>query len=229
MHDAVCEFLRTAFAPWVTAQGAAKQTVEPFEVLHGGQPRLLGHRCLKRVNGQPSRQPRLAGAGCQAIFDAPRDGVMDSGRVSERGSREHLVGTMMVQYITHQPLRKHWMAARILVVDDEPMVRALIVRALTDDGHEVVAVANGRAALDAARVASVGFDLIVTNSYMPGLTGPELVAKVRQDFPNQPILHIDDIVRGGRIGQLPSDIPTVYKPFSVAALKDAVSKLLAGS
>jgi CheY-like chemotaxis protein len=118
------------------------------------------------------------------------------------------------------------MAARILVVDDEPMVRALIVRALTDAGHEVVGVANGRAALDAARSAETGFDLIVTNSYMPGLTGPELVARVRQDFPDLPILHVDDIGRRGRIGYLPTDVPTIYKPFSVTALQEAVHRLL---
>jgi CheY-like chemotaxis protein len=118
------------------------------------------------------------------------------------------------------------MAARILVVDDEPMVRALITRALTDEGYEVVAVANGRAALDAARSAEVGFDLIVTNNYMPGLTGSELVRRIRQDFPELPILHIDDIARQGRIGHLPTDVPTIYKPFSIATLRDAVRKLL---
>lgn len=121
------------------------------------------------------------------------------------------------------------MAARILVVDDEPMVRALITRALTDEGYEVVAVANGRAALDAAHGAEVGFDLIVTNSYMPGLTGPELVARVRQDFPNLPILHIDDIARRPRTGELPAEIPTIYKPFSVLTLREAVRKLLGGA
>ena len=63
------------------------------------------------------------------------------------------------------------MAARVLVVDDEPMVRALIARVLTDEGYEVVAVANGRAALDAARGAAVSFDLIISNNYMPGLAG----------------------------------------------------------
>ncbi len=119
------------------------------------------------------------------------------------------------------------MGARILVVDDEPMVRALIARALTDAGYEVVAVANGRAALDAARGAEVAFDLIVTNNYMPGLTSPELVARVRQDFPNLPILHIDDIARRNRPDHLPSDIPTIYKPFTVATLREAVRKLLA--
>jgi CheY-like chemotaxis protein len=121
------------------------------------------------------------------------------------------------------------MPARILVVDDEPMVRALIARALTDAGYEVVAVANGRAALDAAQGAEVGFDLIVTNSYMPGLTGAQLVSRVREDFPDLPILHVDDIGRRGRLGDLPSDIPTIYKPFSIASLKEAVRKLLGAS
>lgn len=119
------------------------------------------------------------------------------------------------------------MAPRILVVDDEPMVRALITRALTDDGYEVVAVANGYAALDAAR-AEVGFDLIVTNNYMPGLNGAELIARVRQDFPSLPILHIDDISRKRVDKGLPEDVPTVYKPFSIATLRGAVRDLLAG-
>jgi CheY-like chemotaxis protein len=120
------------------------------------------------------------------------------------------------------------MAPRILVVDDEPMVCALITRALTDVGYEVVAVANGRAALDAARGAEVAFDLIVTNNYMPGLNGVELVDRVRQDFPTLPILHIDDISRKRVDKGLPDDVPTVYKPFSVATLREAVRKLLPG-
>jgi len=119
------------------------------------------------------------------------------------------------------------MARRILVVDDEPMVRALIARALTDEGYEVVAVADGRAALDAARSAEAEFDMIVTNNYMPGLSGPELIARVRQDFPDLPILHVDDVARKGRVGELPADVPTIYKPFSIAALREAVRKLLA--
>jgi CheY-like chemotaxis protein len=120
------------------------------------------------------------------------------------------------------------MAPRILVVDDEPMVRALIARVLSDAGYEVVAVANGRAALDAARGAEVGFDLIVTNNYMPGLNGSELIERVRQDFPSLPILHIDDISHKRVDTGLPEDVPTVYKPFSVATLREAVGRLLAG-
>ena len=120
------------------------------------------------------------------------------------------------------------MTARILVVDDEPMVRALIARALTDEGYEVVAVANGRAALDAARGAEVSFDLIITNNYLPGLSGAELIARVRKDFPELPILHVDDIGRRKRMGDRSDDVPTIYKPFSLASLREAVRRLLAG-
>ena|SRR5690349_11783706 len=118
------------------------------------------------------------------------------------------------------------MGQRILVVDDEPMVRALITRILSDEGYEVVAVANGRAALDAARLAQAPFDMIVTNNYMPGLSGAELISQVRKDFPNLPILHIDDLGRRQRVAELPGNVPTIYKPFSIAALRDAVRSLL---
>jgi two-component system NtrC family response regulator len=137
---------------------------------------------------------------------------------------------MGLEFLTQKPTltpREGLVAHRILVVDDEPMVRALITRALTDDGFEVVAVANGLDALDAARTAEAEFHLIVTNNYMPGLSGPELIARVRQDFPSLPILHIDDVSRRGRIASLPSDVPTIYKPFSIAALRAAVRGLLA--
>lgn len=43
------------------------------------------------------------------------------------------------------------------------------------------------------------------------------------DFPDLPILHVDDI------GRLPSQIPTIHKPFGSATLRDAVRRPLPGS
>jgi hypothetical protein len=64
---------------------------------------------------------------------------------------------------------------------------------------------------------------------MPGLTGAELVSRIRQDFPDLPILHVDDIGRRNRIGQLPNQLPTIYKPFALATLREAVRRLLPDS
>ena len=145
-------------------------------------------------------------------------------------SRPALTRVMMGTPVTNSCFtRVEWpMAPRILVVDDEPMVRALITRILSDEGYQVVAVTDGSAALAAAREPNGGFDLIVTNNYMPGLNGAELIARVREDFPSLPVLHIDDISRKRIDKRLPEDVPTVYKPFSVATLREAVRKLLTG-
>ena len=52
------------------------------------------------------------------------------------------------------------------------------------------------------------------------------MARIGQDFPKLPILHIVDLVRRERLAHLPTDIPTIYKPFSIAALTGTVRKLL---
>jgi DNA-binding response OmpR family regulator len=84
---------------------------------------------------------------------------------------------------------------RILVVDDEPMVRAIVERALREEGYEVVGVGDGQAGLTAAETANVSYDLVVTNSYMPRLSGDELIAELRAHYPGLPILHLDDLGR----------------------------------
>lgn len=106
------------------------------------------------------------------------------------------------------------------------MVRALVSRALTDDGYQVTATHDGQTALEMARTAEPEFDLIVTNTRMPGLSGSELIARLRRDFPKIPILHIDDITRP-KPGESHPDVTTLYKPFSIGALRQAVRELLA--
>jgi CheY-like chemotaxis protein len=112
----------------------------------------------------------------------------------------------------------------ILVVDDEPALRRLLVRAMESDGYEVVAVNDGAAGLEAARTADPPYDLVITNNCMPHMNGAELVAHLQSLFPGLPILHLDDLTR-------PSaeevTAPTMTKPFSLDRLSDAVRKLLA--
>jgi two-component system, cell cycle sensor histidine kinase and response regulator CckA len=114
---------------------------------------------------------------------------------------------------------------RILVVDDEPAVRELIVRALQEAGYEVVAVKDGEAGLEAAKSAGVPYDLVLTNSYMPTMTGEQLIGHLRELFPRLPILHLDDLSHP--IGPNAEMVPTLYKPFSITALLEAVALAIA--
>jgi DNA-binding response OmpR family regulator len=120
------------------------------------------------------------------------------------------------------------MTARILVIDDEAMVRALIVRALQDDGYQVGAAAGGEEALDLA--FGTRYDLVITNSWLRDMSGQEAIEKLRRHFPGIPILHVDDIP-GSKYssGESVRDVvPVLYKPFSIAALRAAVRELMDG-
>lgn len=69
------------------------------------------------------------------------------------------------------------MKARILLADDDAGLRRVIQYKLQQGGHEVVAVADGESALGLVR--SQEFDVLITDLKMPGLSGIELLEKVR--------------------------------------------------
>ncbi len=109
---------------------------------------------------------------------------------------------------------------RILVVDDEPGVRGVLVRVLRDAGYEVVGVSDGLAALDACKTAATPYDLVVTNNRMPHLSGAEIIARLRVDCPGLPIIHLDD---GSTDFTLPNDVPNLEKPFPHDRLLELVA------
>jgi DNA-binding response OmpR family regulator len=86
---------------------------------------------------------------------------------------------------------------------------------------------DGQAGLNAARTPDAPYDLIITNSYLPHLTGEQSIEQLRQVFPGLPILHLD-----GLSHPTPSsaeDATAPYKPFSLDDLLAAVRHLLAAS
>jgi len=109
-------------------------------------------------------------------------------------------------------------------VDDEPAIRDLLVRALGMAGYDVVAVADGEAGLIAARNAELPYDLVVTNSYMPSLSGEELIGQLRNLYSGLPILHLQHLAHP--IGPNASSVPTLYQPFSIDALLEAAARCL---
>ena len=119
--------------------------------------------------------------------------------------------------------------ARIVIAEDEEPLRGLIARALTEDGHEVTAVADGAEALDAIQRERGAFDLLVTDIKMPVMDGIALSLAVARDFPGLPILlmtgYADQRERAAGLEALIRDI--IAKPFSVADIKFAVATALA--
>jgi CheY-like chemotaxis protein len=76
--------------------------------------------------------------------------------------------------------------ARILIADDDRVVRATISFLLGSKGHDVVEAAGGREGL--ARIASENFDLLIVDIFMPDMDGLETIKRVLNYNPALPIL-----------------------------------------
>ena len=115
--------------------------------------------------------------------------------------------------------------SRILVIDDEHVIRMLVVEILETAGHEVDRRRERRAGTDAARRAR-DFDLVVSDVVMPGLSGLELLEIVRANHASLPVV----LVTGAGTYETLSQALTrgaaglVTKPFAHADLQSAVSR-----
>ena len=78
----------------------------------------------------------------------------------------------------------------ILLVEDEAAVRRLAVRALRDRGYEVLEAANGEQALVRALECRHPLSLLVSDVVMPGLSGPALAERLRENLPALKVLYM---------------------------------------
>jgi PAS domain S-box-containing protein len=119
---------------------------------------------------------------------------------------------------------------RILLVEDDPMVREVTRRILIGVGYEVIPAAGPEAALELAASGVAEFDLLLTDVVMPGINGPELSKRLRELRPGTPVLfmsgYTDDAL--SRINLAVSDISLLQKPFSAVDLTRRVREVLDG-
>ena len=118
--------------------------------------------------------------------------------------------------------------ARILLAEDEEALRAFIARALAQDGHEVVATADGGEALDVLAREQGRFDLLLTDIRMPVMDGIALSLAAARDFPDLTILlmtgYADQRERAHGLDALIHDV--IAKPFSLAEIRKTVAEAL---
>ena len=115
---------------------------------------------------------------------------------------------------------------RVLVVDDEPRLRAVAEALLIDDGHSVVTVASGAAAL--LRLKQEQFSLVITDKAMPEMNGEQLAAAIARTVPGLPVILMSgfgDIMQTA--GEMPPHIRAILsKPLTQASLRAAMTKVV---
>ncbi|MFN4356140.1 ATP-binding protein [Sphingopyxis alaskensis] len=119
-------------------------------------------------------------------------------------------------------------ALTILVVEDDARVLVATVDAVRELGHRAVACSNPleAEALVEARIkeGQARFDLILTDVLMPDLTGPELVARLTQRWPDLSVLFVTGYAGDASEGAAFGDHDVLRKPFTLSALDQAIRR-----
>jgi two-component system response regulator PilR (NtrC family) len=119
----------------------------------------------------------------------------------------------------HTHLYKHCAMSFILIVDDELSMREFLKILLEKDGHTVEVASDASSALRAA--ANMDFDLVISDIRMPGMTGLEMLAELKQIKPDLPVIMItafaspEDAVNAMKDGAF----DYITKPFKVDEIK----------
>jgi two-component system, cell cycle sensor histidine kinase and response regulator CckA len=118
--------------------------------------------------------------------------------------------------------------ATILLVDDEQSVRSIVLKILVRAKYNVLEAENGEAALRIADTHEGTIDLVITDMYMPGLRGPEVVQGLAPKRPGIRALFISGYADQEQRTGVPPGANFLHKPFSGQELTAAVEAALKG-
>jgi len=119
----------------------------------------------------------------------------------------------------------------ILLVEDDPTVRTVVLRMLGAQGYTVLDAENGAEALEIVDAHPAAIPLVITDLVMRGLTGRETAAKIRERSPATRVLYMSGYTDDSalRSGSLESGSAFIQKPFGAADLARRVREILDGA
>lgn len=119
---------------------------------------------------------------------------------------------------------------RLLLVDDDLLVRATLGKGLARAGHVVTEAGNAHAALRLLKESPNGFDAVITDQLMPGMTGVELMRKVAGLYPELPVVLISGYMTELDAAEAAAhpQARLLRKPISLDELDRAVREVVPG-
>jgi signal transduction histidine kinase len=132
--------------------------------------------------------------------------------------------------IAHPGVRHGSYTGTVLLVEDETPLRKLVSRVLTGSRFHVLEAAHGQDALRLAAECAQPIDILLSDVLMPGMSGPELMDRLRQSRPEMLVLFMSGYDKE-LLGQRGADpmVRFVPKPFTPQALLAAVHELVGGA
>lgn len=201
------EHLSKIFEPFFTTKGIGEGTGLGLSTVYGIVTQSGGQIMVESALGQ----------GTSFRIYLPRDERPEA-RVPEPG---HVDLSSRMQDLTGK--------GTILLVEDEDAVRSFAARALKARGYDVVEAASGEEALEIARARGRPYDLLVSDVVMPGIDGPTLAKRLREEFGQGKVILIsgyaEDAIRKNM--ERAPGIEFLPKPFSLKELAQKVKEVLA--
>ena len=117
--------------------------------------------------------------------------------------------------------------ARILLVDDDAEVRAVVADMLEVSGFTVTMASNGEAALDLI-AKDQGYALLIVDYAMPGMTGAEVMRQAGRHWPGLPILIITGYAEAARLAEEFGAAKVIQKPFYAEEIAERASRAIIG-
>src|SRR4029077_2612235 len=202
------EVVEHAFEPFFTTKPTGKGTGLGLATVYGITKQAGGNVSIYSEVGQ--------GTSIRALFPAQLDSALH-------------VGPVLVEPPANEfPDRTD---ITILLVEDEPAVRAVAARTLRGAGYRLIEASSPAAAIQVSR-SEARIDLLVTDMVMPGMSGRDLSRNLRTDRPDLSVVYMSGyseelVIRGSKL-----DGPLLQKPFTRdslllivrAAIRDRVRK-----
>lgn len=118
---------------------------------------------------------------------------------------------------------------KILVVDDDPAVIAMLVRMLEAGGYKAVPCSSGEIGL--AIIDHEAFDIVLTDVHMPHMSGTDLTLQIRALLPNLPVIAMSGSAPNDPHGSLElctrlGAAAVLHKPFRSTELYAAIENVL---
>lgn len=161
-HGIPPEIMERIFEPYFTTKGVDEGTGLGLSVVHGI---VTGMGGTVDVSSTPEKGTRMR------ILLPVIDGAKAGGE--EEGQEEAVTSTR---------------AARVLFVDDEEEISAMVQESLSLHGYEVSAFVDSEKALEAVKGSPEDYDIVITDQTMPRLTGRELAQAIWEVRPDMPII-----------------------------------------
>ena len=116
--------------------------------------------------------------------------------------------------------------ARILVIDDDLHMRTACARVLAKAGHTVTCAETGNEGLKTLGSSAAGFDVVLLDQLMPGMSGMETLAEIKVMAPDLPVIIITGSVSDETSAEFVDQgaCDCLPKPFNPEQLRAAVEK-----